>query len=196
MAVMSLLSLALALACADASARSCVLRCPERPASCTLCTSTGPLWPPSSTIFSDEALEDLHLSVLGASLVGLLGGSNLSYSIAVMPSTHVPGLYQKCNQFSPGGPPRGVRLGSFKRNAENASFYSLHALGGEVNLTLKGKKELYSAREKGNYPSKQPSKLSFPPRLPQDHDASMVYRLRQHASGSRESSRDVYSLSC
>jgi len=29
------------------------------------------------------------------------------------------------------------------------------------------------------------------PRLPQDHDASMVYRLRHHASGSRESSRDV-----
>ena len=34
------------------------------------------------------------------------------------------------------------------------------------------------------------------PRLPQDHDVSMVYRLRQHASGSQESSRDVYSLSC
>ena len=34
------------------------------------------------------------------------------------------------------------------------------------------------------------------PRLPQDHDVSMVCRLRQHASGSRESSRDAYSLPC
>ena len=34
------------------------------------------------------------------------------------------------------------------------------------------------------------------PRLPQDHDESMVYRLRHHASGSWESSRDAYSLPC
>ena len=34
------------------------------------------------------------------------------------------------------------------------------------------------------------------PRLPQDDDASMGFRLCHHASGSRESSRDVYSLPC
>ena len=34
------------------------------------------------------------------------------------------------------------------------------------------------------------------PRLPQDHDVSMVFRRLHHASGSRESSRDAYSLPC
>ena len=73
MAVMSLLSLALALACANASARSGVLRCPERPASCTLCPSTGPLWAPSLSIFYDGEPEDHHQEVLGGSLDDPLG---------------------------------------------------------------------------------------------------------------------------
>ena len=83
MAVLSLLSLALALACANASARSGVLRCPERPASCTLCPSTGPLWAPSWSIFYDGEPEDHHQGVLGGSLDDPLGKFCQGNSIAI-----------------------------------------------------------------------------------------------------------------
>ena len=67
-----MLLLAVALASTTASARSCVVRCPGQPASCSTCTSSGPLWAPSLTIFSDGVPEDFHQGVLEGSLGDLL----------------------------------------------------------------------------------------------------------------------------
>ena len=94
MAVLSLLSLALALACANASARSGVLRCPERPASCTLCPSTGPLWAPSLSIFYDGEPEDHHQEVLGGSLDDPLGKFCQGNSIAIKSLALLTEMYQ------------------------------------------------------------------------------------------------------
>ena len=83
MAVSSLLSLAVALASAPASARSCVVQCPELPASCSPCTSPGPLWALSLSTFYDEVPEDLHQGDLKGFLGDLLAKFFQGHSITI-----------------------------------------------------------------------------------------------------------------
>ena len=95
MAVTStLLLLAVALASTPASARSCVVQCPELPASCSPCTSTGPLWAPSLSIFYDRELEDHHQDVLGGSLDDSLGKFCQGNSITIKPLNLLIEMYQ------------------------------------------------------------------------------------------------------
>ena len=106
-----MLLLAVALASTTASARSCVVRCPGQPASCSTCTSSGPLWAPSWTNFSDGVPEDLHHGVLEGSLGDLLDKFCQGHSITIefwalltefyqwgAPST--PGEAPPCDDFS------------------------------------------------------------------------------------------------
>ena len=89
-----MLLLAVALASTPASARSCVVQCPELPASCSPCTSSGPLWAPSLSILYDGEPEDHHHEVLGGSLDDPLGKFCQGNSIAIESLDLLTEMYQ------------------------------------------------------------------------------------------------------